>query len=164
MNHSKLLSQKLILDPEQTQKLRVIALLFIGVVAVSFAAIFIKWSEYEISANATVFNRLWSATIILGCWNSLNFVSLKLSNQQSHQQSGENSPYTKTVIFLLLILGFTYLGFQFLWAWSITQTSIAISTVLHNLTPLFTTLTAWLLFHKHFETKFLMGMVIAMLV
>ena len=145
------------------QKLIAITALFIATVAISFAAIFIKWSEVEISANATVFNRLWIATVVLGFWNSGNFIYLKLSNRQSNQESLEDMPYTKTVIGLLLALGIVYLGFQSLWAWSITQTSIAISTVLHNLTPIFTTLSAWLLLNKRFERRFLLGMVLAII-
>ncbi|MDJ0901599.1 MAG: hypothetical protein QNJ55_22610 [Xenococcus sp. MO_188.B8] len=48
------------------QKIIAITALFIATIAISFAAIFIKWSEIEISANATVFNRLWIATVVLG--------------------------------------------------------------------------------------------------
>lgn len=145
----------------ERQKLIAIALLLIATVAISFAAIFIKWSEAQISANATVFNRLWIATVILALSNSLNVVYLKLFNGQSNPQSTEDTPYTKTVIVLLLALGFVYIGFQSLWAWSITQTSIAISTVLHNLTPIFTTLSAWLFLNQRFERRFLIGMVLA---
>lgn len=87
MNDSQLLSEKNLWLQNNTEKLRAIALLFIAVVAISFAAIFIKWSETEISANATVFNRLWIASVTLGLWNRLNCFNLKLSNQQSNQQS-----------------------------------------------------------------------------
>jgi drug/metabolite transporter (DMT)-like permease len=46
-------------------------------------------------------------------------------------------------------------------AWSLTQTSVAISIVLHNLTPIFTSLGAWLLFGQGFNRQFLIGIVIA---
>ncbi|MEM1170014.1 MAG: DMT family transporter [Cyanobacteria bacterium P01_H01_bin.35] len=157
MKNQLLLSESKLFD---RQKLIAIALLFLAAVGLSFAAIFIKWSEIEISPNATVFNRLWIATVVLGFGNTLNFVYLKLSNRQLNIQSVEDTPYTKTVILLLLGLGFSYLGFQSLWAWSITQTSIGISTVLHNFTPIFTTLSAWIFFGQRFEEKFLIGMVI----
>ncbi len=157
MKNQLLLSESKLFD---RQKLIAVALLLIATVAISFAALFIKWSETEISANATVFNRLWICTVVLGFWNILNFVYLKLSNRQLNLQSEEDTPYTKTVILLLLGLGCTYLGFQSLWAWSITQTSMGISTVLHNFTPIFTTLSAWIFFGQRFEEKFLIGMVI----
>ncbi|MDF5733942.1 MAG: hypothetical protein PUP92_39725 [Rhizonema sp. PD38] len=44
------------------------ALLLIGVVALSFGSIFVKWSENGLSYNATVFNRLWLAAIAFGLW------------------------------------------------------------------------------------------------
>ena len=47
------------------------------------------------------------------------------------------------------------------WAWSLTQTSVANSNLLHNVTPLFTTLMGWLFLSQCFEGKFLIGMVIA---
>lgn len=47
-----------------------------------------------------------------------------------------------------------------LWAWSLTQTSVGNATLLANLTPLFTTLGACF-FGKHFDLKFLVGLVIA---
>lgn len=47
------------------------------------------------------------------------------------------------------------------WAWSITQTSIANSTVLRNLTPLFTNLGGWLIFNERFERKFILGTILA---
>lgn len=159
MTNQLILSEKKLFDQ---QKLIPITALTIGTVAISFAAILIKWSEVEISANATIFNRFWIAGIILGFWNSFNFIYLKQSNPQSPQESPENKPYTKTVIILLLVaLGAIDMVCQTLWAWSMTKTSIAISTVLLNLTPIFTTLIAWLFFNKRFELKFLLGMIIA---
>ena len=103
---------------------------------------------------------MWIGTVVIGFGNTLNFVYLKLSNRQLNLQSEEDTPYTKTVILLLLGLGFTFLVFLSLWAWSITQTSMGISTVLHNFTPIFTTLSAWIFFGQRFEEKFLIGMVI----
>ncbi|MGL5062581.1 MAG: DMT family transporter, partial [Microcoleus sp.] len=45
--------------------------LLAALLAVSFAAIFIRFSEQEISPNATVFNRLWIATVVFGMWNGV---------------------------------------------------------------------------------------------
>ena len=158
MTKQLILSKHKLLDK---QKIIAIVSLFLGAVAISFAAIFIKWSEAELSATATVFNRLWIAAVIFGFWNSFNFIYRKTSCEKVDRDSVDETPYTKTVICLLVVLGLTYLVFQSLWAWSITKTSIAISTVLHNLTPIFTTLIAWLFFQKNFDRIFLMGMGIA---
>ncbi len=89
MINQLILSKKKLFNRE---KLIEIAALFIGLVAISFAAIFIKWSEIELSANATVFNRLWIATLILAFWNS---VYLKRSNPELNQKSPQDKPYTK---------------------------------------------------------------------
>ena len=42
--------------------------LFIALLTLSLAAIFIRFSEVELSSNATVFNRMWIATIFFGVW------------------------------------------------------------------------------------------------
>ena len=56
--------------------------LIIGLLALSSTAIFIKLSVHEISAEATVFNRLWIATLAFA---SMNWLGLAPSR---HQDSG----------------------------------------------------------------------------
>lgn len=46
--------------------------LILGLLALSSTAIFIKLSIHDISAEATVFNRLWIATLAFTSWNWLN--------------------------------------------------------------------------------------------
>ncbi|MEL6495173.1 MAG: DMT family transporter, partial [Cyanobacteria bacterium J06623_7] len=46
---------------------------------------------------------------------------------------------------------------------SFTQTSIASSTVLRSLTPLFIASGAWLILNQHFDRQFLLGMVLAIM-
>lgn len=48
-----------------------------------------------------------------------------------------------------------------LWALSLSETSVANSTVLRNLTPLFTSLGAWLVFGQRFDRRFLLGLFVA---
>lgn len=135
-----------------------IASLFAALLAVSLAAIFICWSEEYIGPNATIFNRLWIATLVFALWNGFDAARLRLSSGKSV----ERSPYTSKDLALLVAVGIvssTSLGF---WAWSLTQTNVANSTVLRNLTPLFTTLGGWLLLGRNFEGKFLIGLAIAM--
>ncbi|NET88888.1 MAG: EamA family transporter, partial [Kamptonema sp. SIO1D9] len=45
----------------------------------------------------------------------------------------------------------------------LTQTSVANSALMHNLTPLFTTLGGWLVFQTRFERRFLLGTSIALI-
>ncbi len=132
--------------------------LFISLIAISFAPSFIKLSEYELSPNVTIFNRFWIATMVLGLWKGLNTVHRQLSQDKAI----EPQSYISQDLWLLLGgYGAFFAAAQLLWAWSLTQTSVAISTVLHNLTPLFTSLWAWLLFGRSFDRRYLIGMIVA---
>jgi drug/metabolite transporter (DMT)-like permease len=153
--------------------------LFIALVALSFAAIFIRLSELEIGSNATIFNRLWIATLFFGLWNSIKKIQAEESKNLSssafnlnrryfsffrdtaHQPTiGYNSP-TQQDLGLLILMGVASSISIILWSWSLTQTSVANSTVLRNLTPVFTTLWGWLLLKQSFDIQFLAGMAIA---
>ena len=132
--------------------------LSVALLAVSFAAIFIRFSEREISPNATVFNRLWIATVVFAVWNGVGAARRRMSEDLPEVRSG----YTLGDVILLTAVGIvssTSLGF---WAWSLTQTNVANSTVLRNLTPLFTTLGGWLLLGRRFDNRFLVGMTLAL--
>ena len=136
--------------------------LFIGIIGISFAAIFIKLSESELSPYATIFNRLWISTAGLGLVNGIQAIRQRYSPDQKEEQPIKNTENFTKYIWLFVGYGICFAAAQLFWAWSITQTSVAISTVLHNLTPLFTCLLAWLLFGQHFDNKFIFGMVIAL--
>lgn len=132
-------------------------LLSVGLLAVSLTAIFIRLSEREISPVATVFNRLWIATVVFGFWSGLKGRSRELAEEKNP----ENWTYTRRDLMLLLTLGTVASLSQGFWAWSLTQTSVANSTVLANLTPLFTTLEGWLFLQQRFDRRFLTGIAIA---
>jgi len=131
--------------------------LFLAILALSFAAIFIRLSEREIGPVATIFNRFWIATLILGVWNVLK----ALSDRQFKVFSLQPQHYTTGDLVLLLVMSFFFSGTLITWALSLTQTSVANSNLLHNVTPLFTTLMGWLFLSQYFEGRFLVGMVIA---
>lgn len=135
-----------------------LAALLLGVGALSFGSIFVRLSEAEISPNATVFNRLWLASLIFGLWNGYKAIS----GQFSPDKSVEQQSYTSQDFSLLLGAGSCWAATLVLLAWSLTQTSVAISSVLHNLAPIFTSLGAWLLFRHGFKNEFLLGMAIAL--
>ncbi|WYL99391.1 MAG: DMT family transporter [Gloeotrichia echinulata DVL01] len=133
-------------------------LLSVALVALSFTAILIKLSVREISANATVFNRLWIATIIFGLWNAIN----ELRTKKLDDQIIPKEPYQSREIILLVAVAVVHVVGRVLWSWSLTQTSAANATVLSNLPPLFTTLGAWLILGQSFNRRFVIGMVIAL--
>ncbi|MEM1172751.1 MAG: DMT family transporter [Cyanobacteria bacterium P01_H01_bin.35] len=131
--------------------------LAIAIVALSWIAIFFRLLEQEIGPFATAFHRVWLATFVLGVWNRLQALRYQFSTDNVEQQ-----PYTSWVLMQLLIAGICFAGDQILWAWSLTQTSVANSTLLTNLNPLWTTLLGWLIWGQHFDKRFLIGMGVAM--
>ncbi len=132
----------------------------------AFIPILFRISESSITPNATIFNRLWIATAIIGLWNGVSALKRR-SRSVADATSLSNSPPLNIFpdthnLLLLLILAITFVGYQLLWAWSLTQTSVANSEVLHSITPLFTTLIGWILFSQKFDRLFLIGMAIAL--
>ncbi|MEH1943942.1 MAG: EamA family transporter [Nostoc sp.] len=135
-----------------------IASLFLGVGAISFGSIFMKLSEVELSPSATVFNRFWLASVVFLLWHGYKAIRQRFSLDKPVEQQ----PYTTQDLCLLLGAGILWAATLVFLAWSLTQTSVAISSVLHNLAPIFTSLGVWLLFRQGFESQFLIGMVIAL--
>ncbi len=132
--------------------------LFAALVAISLSAIFIRLCEQEISPIATVFDRLVLATIVFGLGNGINAARHQLSTNKPAQQKLDITPED---LWLLLAMTIFYVALQVSWSWSLSQTTVAMSTLLISLKPIFTCLFAWLLLGQRFDNKFLLGMVIA---
>ncbi len=65
--------------------------------------------------------------------------------------------------FLALVLaGLFFTGDIALWHWSVVLTSVANSTLLVNLAPIFVALGSWLLFGERFTVTFVAGMMVAL--
>ncbi|MBW4632686.1 MAG: DMT family transporter [Iphinoe sp. HA4291-MV1] len=137
--------------------LMLLTLLIIGVFTLSLAAIFIKLSEQYIGPNATVFNRFWIATVILGLWRGIRAMGSRLSRDSPPQKQN----YTIRDLVMLLVWSTVIPMSHISWAWSLTQTNVANSNLLHNLTPIFATLGGWVLLGHYFDRRFLMGMLLA---
>ncbi|WP_299408957.1 DMT family transporter [Acaryochloris sp. IP29b_bin.148] len=127
-----------------------------AIVALSLAAIFIKLSERELGPFATIFNRFWVAYVVL--WIGQEWRSFRSSKEEATQPI----EYTRRDQLWLVAAALMFWGCIALWAWSLTRTEVANSTLLHNLTPLFTTLGGWLLLHQQFDRRFLLGLLVAM--
>ena len=162
--NSSLTSIKEINEVSQTEKqstlvadIKYISILAIAIIALSFSPIFTKLSEIEISPTATIFNRLWIATIIMSGWQLIqtppefNNIQLKAFNFDYKQQT------------LLILASITATVSSVLWAISFTQTSVASSTVLRSLTPLFISFGAWLILKQRFNYQFMIGMIISII-
>lgn len=129
--------------------------LSVGLVAISFAPIFIRLSETEMGAMGSILDRMVIFFVTFGCWEWIRPKSeqaLELKKQ----------PITLTQWSLLIAVGVISVLSLVLWAVSLEYTSVAKSMLLSNLTPLFTSTLGWLILGKRFGGKFLMGMAIAL--
>ena len=135
-----------------------IAALFVGIFAVSFAAIFIRMSEQELGPYATIAHRYWIATIALGLW-----VGFKRFRQRLQPPEVTPTQSLTQLEWILLLAGGAIAALDLcLWAVSLTQTSVANAAVLGNLAPLFTALGAWLLGTQVFDNRFVGGLALAL--
>ena len=130
-------------------------ILSIAVISLAFSPIFTKLSEVELSPTATIFNRLWIATVILSCKQLIqtspeSVSTLIETNKSKYKQRG-----------LLILASISATVSSLLWAISFTQTSVASSTVLRSLTPLFISFGAWLILKQQFNRQFIVGLIIS---
>ncbi len=143
-------------DNSKTRNLLAIASLCLGVLAYSSGSIFIRLCEAEITPYGTVFDRVAFGTIAFWFWKGVNALNNRANNEKPIQEKLDGGD-----IWLLVAMAALFLAFQGLWAWSVSQTALAISTVLASIKPIFTCLLAWLLWGQRFGNKFLIGMIIA---
>lgn len=141
--------------PQQVTPVAVITLCT-ALLAVSFAPILIRFSETDLGANATVFNRL---LIFALCFGTGKFVTRQLS--PTPNPSGAIPPTLGQWV-LLGTVGLISIISLGLWATALEYTSVAKCMLLNNLTPIFTSLGSWLCFGKRFDGRFLVGLAIAL--
>jgi len=133
-----------------------IATLIVAVVSIAISAILVRYSEQEISAYATIFNRLWITALVLVIWNGITTI-------RSHLYSSPPlSPLSPLLCSQLLLAGICLAADLTLWAWALTQTSVASVSLMSNLTPIFSCLLGWLFWKKGLIAHFLFAMVFAM--
>ena len=139
---------------ESTTDLAAAVALCIALLGIASASILIVMAAQEIGPNAITGDRLAIAAIAFALWNGF---------QRGDRTEASLAPsYTRRAIGLFLVAGISFAASLTLWAWSLTQTSVANSTLLNNMMPIFTTLGGWLLFGQRFRAKFLLGMVVAL--
>lgn len=134
--------------------------LCLALISVSFAPIFIRFSETDLGANATVFNRLFIFALVFGTGRAISHRFTATASKSEDVELQEPLTWQQwLLLFAVGIISITTLG---LWAISLEYTSVAKSMLLNNLTPVFTSLGAWLFLGKRFDDKFLLGMSIAL--
>lgn len=124
-----------------------VIIMLIGIIAISFSAIFIKWSTAPAS--------------VIGMYRLLFTVILILPFLRPHFSAMRLIPRKDWG--LLLLSGF-FLGLHFLlWIGSLFYTSVASSTVLLTLQPIFVMAGAYFVFRERTSGKALLSMAVAIL-
>lgn len=135
--------------------------LCIALVGIASASILVVLAEQEISSNAVACNRLGFAAIAFGLLNrTQRFYNTNVKDQDTDQINVPAS-YKPKDIGLLFLAGISFSSSLMIWAWSLTQTSVANSTLLNNMMPIFITLGGWLFLGQQFSNRFLIGLGVA---
>jgi len=122
------------------------SVLAIGVISVSFAAVFIRLADAPSLVIAAY--RLCLAALILAPF------AVKLSGRELRKIPGRN------LAMMLLAGGFLALHFG-LWVTSLSYTSVATSVVLVTATPIFTAVASYLLFKEKLTVKIVLGITVS---
>ncbi|MGQ0524569.1 MAG: DMT family transporter, partial [Betaproteobacteria bacterium] len=136
--------------PEALHRNRSVALvaLFAGAVAIATAPLFVKVSET--GPVATAFWRVFLALPFLFFWAF------------AEGMRGTPAALTRRQWIGIVAAGLFFAGDLAVWHWSIVLTSVANSTLLANLAPIFVTLAAWWLFGQRPAVLFMTGLAAAM--
>ncbi|MBC6422130.1 MAG: DMT family transporter [Hormoscilla sp. SP12CHS1] len=96
---------------------------------------------------------MWIATLAFSLWNGLKAVV----DRKEENITVKSLPDSHQEGLLFILVGIVGSASVICWAWSLTQTSVANSTVLRSMSPVFTSLGGWLLFNQRFDRRFLAG-------
>lgn len=136
-----------------------LAALIGSLICISFTPIFIRLGEYNLGPNAIVFNRFWIAAIAF--WLLSGLLTVHYRKRRNETQIELKKPELLKKGKLMIVDGIVLSIGLILWAFSLSMTSIAHSTLLHSLVPIFTVLGAWLALNQTFDHRFLLGMFVA---
>ena len=117
--------------------------LLAGGCAIAFAPILVRLSDTGPVASAFWRCALAVPVLWIGAWRSPRAATARLSFAP------------------LLLAGLFFAADLGVWHWSIIWTSVANSTLLANLAPIFVTLAGWLFWKRRVTPTFLVGMVVA---
>ena len=133
--------------PAQRERTLALLALFAGAAAIAASPLFVKVSEA--GPVATGFWRVALALPFLWTWS---LVTARAEHQASFAAERK----------LIIAAGLFFAGDLAVWHWSIVLTSVANSTLLANLAPIFVTLAVWFLFRKRPAAGFLAGLAVAL--
>ncbi len=123
-----------------------------ALLGITAASILITYAQRELGSNAITFYRLATATVVFAIWQAKDWFYDRASSLEKFMAIQLSD------IGFLFLSGISFSGSLIIWAWSMTETSIANATLLNNMLPLFTTLGGWLFLGQRFSRRFLIGM------
>ena len=123
-----------------------LAALFAGATAIATAPLFVKVSET--GPVATAFWRVFLALPPLWMWALMS-------------EGRQHSAHLRMHRGLMMAAGIFFAGDLAVWHWSILLTSVANTTLLANLAPIFVTAVAWFVFRETPRKLFLAGLAAA---
>ncbi len=127
-----------------------LASLVVGGIAIGASPIFVRVSE--LGPNATAFWRVALALPVLFLWTEMT----------DGRERTARRPLAYGDILALVLAGLFFTGDIALWHWAVGLTSVANSTLLVNLAPVFVALGGWLLFRERFGAGVAAGLVVAL--
>jgi len=138
---------------EDAQARRALPLLLLGAVLIGFSPVLAKLSVLE--PTATAFYRAGLA------WPILMVVALTTARPAAPASRRKSRPDSWRDHLMLAVPGLAFSGDLASWHWALQYTSVANSTVLANLAPVFVTAGAWLFFGQRPTRLFVGGLMVA---
>lgn len=142
----------------KSTRLRAYAALALGVVCIGFSAIFTKWSG--VPGPVSAFYRVLIATVALAIPYGVHLVRERRHEQMLGVESKRNK-LTPALLAMTALAGFFFAADLASWNTSLGFTSAANSTLLGNLSTIWVSLGALLIFHESLKRRFWAGMSIA---
>lgn len=135
----------------RTERIAILAL-FIGAVTIAFAPILVRLSE--VGPSATGFHRFLLAIPL--------YWAIAATLPRTEAAEGPERPKTIRDFVLIAMAGVYLAADVAVWHYSIQMTTVANSTLLANVAPVFVVLGGWLLFRTRVTGTYLIGLAAAM--
>ncbi|MCI0747113.1 MAG: DMT family transporter [Verrucomicrobia subdivision 3 bacterium] len=129
-----------------------LAALFTGAIAIGFAPILVRFSE--VGPSATAAYRVLFALPILGLWMRAEQADIAcLPTEQSRVRKD---------LSWLILAGLFFTGDLAIWHWSLQFTTVANSTLLTNIAPVFVAIGAWLFLDETIKPLFVLALALSL--
>jgi len=126
--------------------------LFVGAITIAFAPILVRLSE--VGPSSTGFHRFLLAIPL--------YWAIAATLPRSDAPEGAEKPKTLRDFFLISMAGVYLAADVAVWHYSIQMTTVANSTLLANVAPVFVVLAGWILFRTRVTGTYLIGLAAAM--